>query len=242
MCLTYGRVHLLEEAIHSFLQQDYAGEKELLILNDFGRQRLHFDHPQVRVVNVPHRFRTVGEKRNAAVKMCRYKLVAVWDDDDICLPHRLSDSAPYLENGQRLYQALTILRHSQSGFKRFTVGWAYMTAIWHWNLFHVVGGYPHLEAGEDKGLHDSFARVLGHRRFAAVPDDRIFYIYRRGAPHTYRLAGADQTGRHYLGIGAWVNAQVDAGRMPEGDVELRPRWTRDWTAAVRDWQHPAGSP
>jgi cellulose synthase/poly-beta-1,6-N-acetylglucosamine synthase-like glycosyltransferase len=32
-CLTYGRPCLLEEAIHSFLQQDYAGPKEMIVLN-----------------------------------------------------------------------------------------------------------------------------------------------------------------------------------------------------------------
>jgi len=33
-CITYDRVELLEEAIESFLRQDYKGEKELVILND----------------------------------------------------------------------------------------------------------------------------------------------------------------------------------------------------------------
>ena len=35
-CATYGRVSLLEESVHSFLIQDYDGEKELIILNDFS--------------------------------------------------------------------------------------------------------------------------------------------------------------------------------------------------------------
>jgi glycosyltransferase involved in cell wall biosynthesis len=33
-CITYGRVNTLEEALHSFLQQDYPGKKELIIVND----------------------------------------------------------------------------------------------------------------------------------------------------------------------------------------------------------------
>ena len=37
-CLTYGRPRLLEEAIHSFLQQDYAGPKEMIVLNDYADQ------------------------------------------------------------------------------------------------------------------------------------------------------------------------------------------------------------
>jgi glycosyltransferase involved in cell wall biosynthesis len=89
VCLTYGRPAVLEEAIHSFLQQDYQGTKELVILNDYEDQILEFDHPEVRVINVPRRFRTVGEKRNAAVALCRHDLLFVWDDDDLYLPHRL---------------------------------------------------------------------------------------------------------------------------------------------------------
>ncbi|MCL4258972.1 MAG: glycosyltransferase family 2 protein, partial [Anaerolineales bacterium] len=45
ICPTYGRVELLEEAIESFLRQDYPGQKELIVLNDYAGQTLHFDHP-----------------------------------------------------------------------------------------------------------------------------------------------------------------------------------------------------
>jgi hypothetical protein len=50
-CLTYGRPQVLEEAIHSFLQQDYAGPKEMIVLNDYADQILAFDHPEVQVIN-----------------------------------------------------------------------------------------------------------------------------------------------------------------------------------------------
>ncbi len=62
ICLTYGRPEVLEEAIESFLQQDYSGHKELIVLNDYAEQTLIFDHPEVRVINLPRRCRTVGEK------------------------------------------------------------------------------------------------------------------------------------------------------------------------------------
>jgi len=71
MCLTYGRPHVLEEAIESFLRQDYDGVKELIVLNDLDCQTLRFDHPEVRMINVPSRFYTVGEKRNACAALAR---------------------------------------------------------------------------------------------------------------------------------------------------------------------------
>jgi hypothetical protein len=62
ICLTYGRPELLDEAIYSFLQQDYPGTKELVVLNDYEDQILTFVHPEVQAINVAKRFRTVGEK------------------------------------------------------------------------------------------------------------------------------------------------------------------------------------
>src|SRR2546429_75321 len=56
VCPTYARPELLEEAIESFLRQDYRGAKELIVLNDYACQTLELDHPEVRVVNVPKRF------------------------------------------------------------------------------------------------------------------------------------------------------------------------------------------
>jgi glycosyl transferase family 2 len=89
MCLTYGRPHLVEEAIASFLRQDYAGVKELIVLNDLPEQPLQFDHPEVKIINVDKRFRGVGEKRNACAALCSHDLLFAWDEDDISLAHLL---------------------------------------------------------------------------------------------------------------------------------------------------------
>ena len=56
LCPTYGRPQCLEEAIFSFLTQDYQGEKELVILNDLADQTLIFDHPDVKIINVKKTF------------------------------------------------------------------------------------------------------------------------------------------------------------------------------------------
>ena len=71
--LTYGRYAgeeadhtvLIEEAVESFLRQDYL-RKELVILNDTPGQVIEFDHPRVKIINWPERYPTLGEKRNAA--------------------------------------------------------------------------------------------------------------------------------------------------------------------------------
>jgi glycosyltransferase involved in cell wall biosynthesis len=79
ICLTYGRPPerqwLLEEAIESLLKQDYA-DKELIVLNDCPGQELFCDAPGVIVINVPRRFRSLGEKYNAAIALARGDLIA----------------------------------------------------------------------------------------------------------------------------------------------------------------------
>src|ERR1700730_7438319 len=98
MCPTFGRPrHILEETVYSFLVQDYAGQKELVLMNDFDEQIIHIEHPEVRAINLPTRFRTLGEKRNALAAICQYDFLAVWDDDDIYLPHRLGYSMAMYE-------------------------------------------------------------------------------------------------------------------------------------------------
>ena len=105
ICAAEGRVELLEEAIHSFLRQDYLGTKELIVLNDTEGQTLVYDHPEVQVVNVPRRFHSAAEKLNAAVGLASHDLIFPWPEDDICLPHRLSFTVAHLAPGVAFWKA-----------------------------------------------------------------------------------------------------------------------------------------
>jgi hypothetical protein len=76
-CITYGRVESLEESILSFLQQEYAGPKELIIVNDYPKQKLFFKHPQIKIFNINKTFDTIGDKENFAVKQCSGEIIVV---------------------------------------------------------------------------------------------------------------------------------------------------------------------
>ena len=89
-CPTYGRPRLLEEAIESFLRQDYTGAKELVVLNDHVEQQLIFDHPEVRIINSGERIVPVARKFNECVDLCNGEVLFPWDDDDIYLPWKIS--------------------------------------------------------------------------------------------------------------------------------------------------------
>ena len=89
-CATYGRPHLLEEAIESFLRQDYPGAKELVILNDYPGHTLHYEHKEIRIVNRDKQILPLGRKFNETVELCDGDILLPWEDDDIYLPWRIS--------------------------------------------------------------------------------------------------------------------------------------------------------
>ena len=238
LCLTYGRPHVLEEAIESFLIQDYAGPKELLVLNDLSEQRLHCDLEGVRIINVPARFHSVGEKRNASAALATHDILFVWDDDDIYLPHRISYSVAQLQagarefykpsrawilNGEQLLGPESNLFHSGACFTR--------------TLFDSVRGYRHMGSGQDHEFEMDVARVLPY----AKNDDRItaeeiYYVYRWNGTSSYHLSdfGRDRPGvpPGQERVGAYVQAALLSGNVPTGDVELRPAWRRDYAGLI----------
>lgn len=89
-CLTYKRLEFLDEVVHYFLNQDYSGEKEMIILNDDPEVKIIFDHPEVKVFNWNFRFDNIIKKLNAGMELCKNKIIFPWADDDIYEPWAIS--------------------------------------------------------------------------------------------------------------------------------------------------------
>ena len=101
--MTYGRTWLLAEAVEAYIRQDYTGPSELVIVNDFAGMTLAVEaarckpNQSIRVVNLASRMTSLNDKFDLGVKMAQYPLIAMWDDDDISLGHRLRASVDALE-------------------------------------------------------------------------------------------------------------------------------------------------
>lgn len=249
MCLTYGRPQVLEEAIESFLRQDYQGIKELIVLNDLSEQVLRCDHPNVRVINVDKRFRTVGEKRNACAALSSHDLLFVWDDDDIFLPHRLSFSVAKLDATKGFFKpskALTLnngiiggptanLFHSGSCFTR--------------SLFDAAHGYAHIGSGQDLDLERSFERIIGSgKNYNGIKPSEIYYLYRWSGTGSYHLSGfgRDRDGAESGNqkVERYVRTQIENRKIETGLISLEPNWKIDYSALVQlylEMTTPAGS-
>jgi glycosyltransferase involved in cell wall biosynthesis len=240
MCLTFGRPQrILEEAVYSFLNQDYPGPKELLILNDFTQQTIVFDHPQVTVVNLAERFRTVGEKRNAAAARCRHDLLAVWDDDDIYLPHRLSFSVSQYDEQRRFFKptwAFVLNDGVISGPSEYLF---HSGSMWHRSLFDEVGGYVHMGSGEDADIEARFKKVIGPGMYyGLIQPCEIYYLYRWSGTESYHLSffGRDRPDRSGSNkVMEFVLDQLERGIIRPGEIALQPQWSVDYAQLVKDY-------
>ena len=103
ICLTFARPKLLEEAIESFLKQDYEGPHELIVLNDFDKQILECDVDDVWIHNEQPQYGTLGKKRNIACGLARFKYLMQWDDDDISFPNRISQAVEGIGNADAFW-------------------------------------------------------------------------------------------------------------------------------------------
>lgn len=233
ICVTYARPHLLEEAIHSFLLQDYSGAKELIVLNDYAPQILEFEHPEVEIINLPCRFRTVGEKMNAAVSLARYDLICLWDDDDIVLPHRLALA------GQRVTTQLFRSNFawmwgdgelSGPAHNAFHAGSCYPRSLFDW-----VGGYAPLGNGQDREFEGELWRIAPDRLESVdLSPEQVYYIYRWAGTGSYHLSGLGAAVSGEDEVAAYAQKQVERGELAQGHIRLTPHWIQDYSVLVQE--------
>ncbi|ULA68015.1 MAG: Glycotrans2-like domain-containing protein [Nitrospira sp.] len=99
---TYNRAPLLKTAITSALNQEQAGELfdvEVIVVDDCSPQDMSpivAAFPGVRYLRLPEN-RGASGARNAGIKEARGKYVALLDDDDEFLTHKLMIQVPLLE-------------------------------------------------------------------------------------------------------------------------------------------------
>lgn len=224
ICPAEGRVELLEEAIHSFLRQDYPGTKELLVLNDTEGQTLVYDHPEVQIVNVPRRFHSAAEKLKAAVGLASHDLIFPWPEDDVCLAHRLSFTVAHLApqavffkadkawlwNGEELSGPEPMAPHGGALHGATLDG----GACWRRETFVKAHGYPHAETDYAGGFEALCAgEGPGAVHLQALNPVEVYSIHRGDGLNGYEQPSAE---------------------IPRGRIRLRPRWQRDYGALVRE--------
>lgn len=219
ICPAQGRVELLEEAIHSFLRQDYPGPKELIVLNDTEGQTLVYDHPEVHVVNVPRRFHSDAEKHKAAVGLASHDLIFPWPEGDISFAHRLSFTVAHLAEQAVFWKA---------------------DKVWLWNGEELSGPEP--EAPHGGTLHGgscfrrkTFVNVHGYSHTETDYAGAFETLCASKGPGAVHLQALEPTEVYFLRRGEVLNGhEHPSADIPQGTILLRPQWRQDYGALVRE--------
>lgn len=225
-CATYGRPkRLLENSIQCFLDQDYSGPKELVILNDCKYQKYVFDHPEVKIVNLEEKIPILGVKFNETVKLCKYDLLATWEDDDIFLKHRLSYSSSRLKNNLIFHTYSALIEEQKQIIKPFC-SYCHSTHLIDKNLFYDIGGYKTDDRGSiDIDFIKGIVSKLG-RYVQPIPNlnDR-FYIYRWNSSQSYHASAIKTNSQASLSalIEERVLSGIEKGNIESGEIILNPK-------------------
>jgi hypothetical protein len=218
-CCTYLRPALLGQLIECFLRQDYPKElRELVILDDAGQYEYQTGEGW-RLISVPHRFHTLGEKRNACIALSSpdSQGFLVADDDDIYLPHWFRTHAEALRRAEWSRPSLVLAEHGE-GLKEhpsnglYHAGWAFRK-----ETFYRVHGYGCQSNGEDQ---EFAGRLVAARASQCDPCGFAppFFVCRVNTD-SYHLSMMDGDGY----------ARLAAASPPE-KVQLQIGWPKDYGA------------
>lgn len=231
LCLAYGRPRLLEEAIESFIRQDYPN-KELIIVNDLAEQELIYKHPQVKIFNFKERLPTHGEKRNKSVELSSGEILTSWDDDDISLPWRLSQIAKAWDENPNLgyFKPKKAWCDYGDRITRPHENMFFMQAAFSRKAFNDIGGYAKINKGEDV---DFSTRVIASLKpenaiTKQFPDIEYAFIYGWKSNSIHLSAMGDE--KNML-----INAEKHIKSKPiDPVVNLKPHWTKDYLCITRE--------
>ena len=239
VCLTYNRYpdkgKLLEEALQSFVLQDYPRKYlELIVLNDCPQQEIVLGPALdgVKVLNAPSRFASLGEKYNAAIALATGDFIMPWEDDDISLPWRVSQAVAMLGESDYWKPPQVVFSvHGGTIRTDHTVGVRHHAGVFRKSAWKRVGGYPHTSGNQDM-LFDARLEAqcsVSHPRpsptpWLVMPPSQWAYVYRWGVSNAH-LSGAPNPEEFYGKV----------GRMPvyPGRFSLWPKWQTDYVALVK---------
>jgi len=237
LCLTFGRVHLLEEAVESFLRMKYEGKKEMLIVNDNEWQHLVYEHPEIRIINLKEQYRMWGEKEDYGIRECKYDTIAQFDNDDIDLPWHADNINKYFPGHNLLHWNKGIL--SVSNIIKALGVCGNSGIVFNKETWRMVGGYPKRNCGADLDFVINIQNAGGKVARVVPPDEEVSHIYRWGVSHHLSGLGDDEgrpeeeqtVARHRR----YIESQRLIGLEPEGIVKLNPNWKHDYVQMLKDF-------
>jgi glycosyltransferase involved in cell wall biosynthesis len=216
------RLNALNEAVQSFLMQDYPN-RELIVVIDSPGQTIKYDHPMVKVINSPERFATLGDKLNAAIRQASGEFICRWDDDDISLPWRISDQMAYMADHEYLTAGSIWFMHGNTLEWQIQSGYGHSQGMVSRKALDAAGGYPATSGDEDAKIHAKLLGTVSTVQAMESPE-RTAYIYRWND-------GLGHISAHGASMAEVYRMNGELGEP--GEYELCPQWQRDYVGLTR---------
>lgn len=152
---TRGRHGWAADAVRMFFEQDYAGEKELVIIDDSMERSFPHWTPRAGVVYMAAPRVPVGSKRNMAVSRASGDVILHWDSDDRYSADRMSHQVQMLiESGADLvgYNEMQFERPADGAVFEYhgRKGYAIGVSFCYWRDIWEQRRYPAVDVGEDE--------------------------------------------------------------------------------------------
>ena len=230
VCPTFGRVRCLEEVIQCFLQQNYDGPKELVILNDYYDQHLIYNHPEITIINQNEQITPLSKKYNKLISYTKYDYIAVFEDDDKYLKNHLTYAMNHLIDGSAFRNGLGLV-HTGVGQPLHKSGnYFFSSHVFSKKLFEKIGGFeekPIDNCTFDVDFISKITREVGNYAHGPKLDD-IEFIYAWGNGHYHGSGLGTHTSTMSKTVSGFVEQQKSAGRIPTGKIILNPHWNEDY--------------
>lgn len=209
ICMYTGSPKRLEEAIYSFLNQDYSGPKELVILNNNPDQTLIFKHREVKIINLPQRIKFRRRRWKTAVSACAHNLIFAWNADDISLPHRLSVSIKKTSRADDDFQFMpdTIFIWENERVNGPYQNLFHQGSFWSRQLFEQVKGFQ--KSKQNSIVFAPLLSTIEHPNYTELTLEEVFYIFR--------------------GLSKATSKQ----QQQSGKIKLKPSWQEDYSQLVQ---------
>jgi hypothetical protein len=228
----YGaEVRLLEEAIESFLRQDFMGQKEMIVYGTMPGQELMGNFPNVKLVTCKQRPSSLGAARNAAIEMSRGTHIVLLDSDDIALPGFLSFYANNFDGNDWLMPSLQAYAEGEQIKKLVPATlnqFAFTRQAW-----DSVGRYDKaLSVGEDRNLIGRITEKFTGKKVEIEPQ-QVAHIYRWGTGGFHMSGARDNSQWHKAEV--WLTERMRLGKLPCGMIQLQPNWKRDYRKQIAEF-------
>lgn len=219
LTITYNRHHLLEEALESYLRQDFE-DSEMLILNDKPDVEYSVDIPNVRIINHPYKFSSIMEKLYFGFQNSKYDYIYRLDDDDLLAPNALKECSEKIKNSDGSYDIFRSRCHYYLHNNNFSLGGSVNNGNIFRKEYFLNIEHPKISVNEDQHLlYNCSAKLLEY--------DFPSMIYRWGF-NTYHISG--------MGIFDLKEIQKIVHNLgnENGHIKLNPHWNKDYWKQIKE--------